>query len=124
MQSKLIGAIMIAAMLSGCQLMKTKKDEPPTILPTYGDMVAVPKAKPTDLKPVEWKIYTRTELEKLLADKSKPVLLYSLDETNMDILTGNLDDMNRYLLEQKAVIDYTTGLIDLRRETVTKAKEK
>jgi hypothetical protein len=123
MQNKLIAVVMMI-LLSGCSLMKTKPETSVTILPTYGDMVAIPKAQPTNLKPVQWQLLTRPELQKLLDDKSKPIVLYSLDETNMQTLTGNLDDMNRYLQEQKAVIDYTTGLINLRRETVAKDQQK
>lgn len=123
MLNKLI-LLFVAFMLSGCGVFTTKKPElPVTILPTYGDMVAIPKAQPTNLKPVSWLVLTRPELEKMLSDKTTPIVLYSLDQDNLQILTGNLDDMQRYILEQQAVIKYTTGLIDLRRETVTKDKK-
>ncbi len=113
--------MLLAFGLSGCALFETKKsDAPVVVLPTYGDMVAIPKVQPTNLKPVTWMVLTRPELEKLLSDKATPIVLYSLDQENLQNLTGNLDDLQRYISEQQAVIKYTTGLIDLRRESVTK----
>jgi hypothetical protein len=120
MVNKFLIAI-LAFSLSGCALFETKKqDAPVVILPTYGDMVAIPKVQPTNLKPVTWVVLTRPELVKLLSDKNATIVLYSLDQDNLQNLTGNLDDLQRYISEQQAVIKYTTGLIDLRRETVTK----
>lgn len=123
MSSKLI-TVMLLATLVGCKTLKPQVDAPVTILPTYSDMVAIPIVQPTNLKPVQWQVLTRPELQKLLDDKTKPVVLYSLDDANMEALTGNLDDLNRYLLEQQAALKYTTGLINLRRETVTKDQSK
>lgn len=111
--------LVFAIALSGCATNK-KPELPVTILPTYGDLVAIPKVQPTNLKSVSWQVLTRPELDKMLGDKTTPIVLYSLDQENLQILTGNLDDMQRYILEQQAVIKYTTGLIDLRRETVKK----
>jgi hypothetical protein len=116
-----LALLLVAITLSGCSLFSPKKsDVPVTILPTYGDMVAIPKVQPTNLKPIYWQVLTRVELEKMLSDKTTPFVLYSLDQENLQILTGNMDETQRYILEQQAVIKYTTGLIDLRRETVTK----
>lgn len=116
-----LALLLVAITLSGCSLFSPKKsDVPVTILPTYGDMVAIPKVQPTNLKPIYWQVLTRVELEKMLSDKTTPFVLYSLDQENLQILTSNMDETQRYILEQQAVIKYTTGLIDLRRETVTK----
>lgn len=118
---------MLAFVLSGCAQMMPKPKAPPekvVVLPTYGEMVAIPKAAPTNLKPIQFQI-KKVEV----ANLEKPntfdtIVLYSLDELNMQVLTGNLDDLQRYIREQKAVIEYLTGLINLRRETTEKEQAK
>lgn len=118
---------MLAFVLSGCANMMPKPKPAPekvVVAPTYGDMVAIPKAAPTNLKPLQFKI------QKIqVANAEKPntpdtIVLYSLDELNMQVLTGNLDDLQRYIREQKAVIEYLTGLINLRRENTEKEQAK
>lgn len=111
--------------LSGCALFETKKPDQIVVVPSpIGDIAAVPTVQPTNLKPVNWVILTRPELEKLLSDKNATFVLYSLDQENLQNLTGNLDDMQRYIAEQKAVIVYTTGLINLRKADDTKEKNE
>jgi len=115
---------MLAFVLSGCANMTPKKPAPPekvVVLPTYGDMVAIPKAQPTNLKHVEFKI-KKVQATPENSNTPDTIVLYSLDELNMQVLTGNLDDLQRYIREQKVVIDYLTGLINLRREEKEKAK--
>lgn len=119
---KYIFALIMALSLSGCGLFATKKEpDPIVVVPTpISDLAAVPTVQQTNLKPVNWVILTRPELEKLLSDKNATFVLYSLDQENLQNLTGNLDDLQRYIAEQKAVIVYTTGLINMRRAPETK----
>lgn len=115
---KKITLIAMMALMTGCSLMP-KKAPPPdkiVVLPTYGEMVSIPKATPTQLKKIEFKI-KKVEVASLeKPNTTETIVLYSLDEMNMQVLAGNLDELHRYIREQKAVIDYTTGLINLRRE--------
>ena len=55
--------------------------------------LVVPKVLPTELKPVTWTTVNN---------------IYSLDKENMKLLIGNLDELKRYIVEQKAVIDFLT----------------
>jgi hypothetical protein len=117
----------LAALLSGCANMMPKKPAPPekvVVMPTYGDMVSIPKAAPTNLKPLEFKIKKVQVANAEKPNTTDTIVLYSLDELNMQVLTGNLDDLQRYIREQKAVIDYLTGLINLRRENTEKEQAK
>ena len=117
--------MIVATALTGCAAVMPKpKPEPEkvVVLPTYGDTVSIPKAAPTNLKPIQ---FTIKKVEVASVEKpntTEAIVLYSLDEMNMQVLTGNLDDLQRYIREQKAVIEYLTGLINLRREEKEKAK--
>lgn len=117
--------MIVATALTGCAAVIPKpKPEPEkvVVLPTYGDTVSIPKAAPTNLKPIQ---FTIKKVEVASVEKpntTEAIVLYSLDEMNMQVLTGNLDDLQRYIREQKAVIEYLTGLINLRREEKEKAK--
>ena len=117
--------MLVATVLTGCAAVMPKpKPEPEkvVVLPTYGDAVSIPKAAPTNLKPIQ---FTIKKVEVASVEKpntTEAIVLYSLDEMNMHVLTGNLDDLQRYIREQKAVIEYLTGLINLRREEKEKAK--
>jgi hypothetical protein len=116
---KKIVTIVLMLLLSGCSTVLPKSKVEPekvVVLPTYGDMVSIPKAAPTNLQPIQ---FTIRKVE--VASSEKPntletIVLYSLDEMNMQVLTGNLDDLQRYIREQNQVIKYLTGLINLRRE--------
>jgi hypothetical protein len=116
---KKIVPIVLMLLLSGCSTVLPKSKVEPekvVVLPTYGDMVSIPKAAPTNLQPIQ---FTIRKVE--VASSEKPntletIVLYSLDEMNMQVLTGNLDDLQRYIREQNQVIKYLTGLINLRRE--------
>lgn len=123
---KIIKLILVGLMLSimvGCSTVKVEKTTP-TILPTYSDMVAIPVAAPTNLKKVNWQVVNNKVMNELLKNNTDtPIVLYSLDELNMQTMIGNMDDMSRYIQEQRAIIAYLTGLIDLRRETVQPPKK-
>jgi hypothetical protein len=123
----IIMLIILTVILSGCANMMPKPPAPPekvVVMPTYGDMVAIPKAQPTNLKHVEFKIMKVEVANNEKANTPEMVVLYSLDELNMQVMTGNLDDLQRYIREQKVVIDYLTGLINLRREDTKKETAK
>jgi hypothetical protein len=120
MVSKILAIFILLFGLSGCALWETKKPEVVIVPQPIGDIASIPTAQPMVLKPVNWVILTRPELEKLLTDKTATIVLYSLDQDNLQNLTGNLDEMQRYILEQKSVIQYTTGVINLRRDTTPK----
>lgn len=117
--------MIVATALTGCAAVMPKpkpEHEKVVVLPTYGDTVSIPKAAPTNLKPIQ---FTIKKVEVASVEKpntTEAIVLYSLDEMNMQVLTGNLDDLQRYIREQKAVIEYLTGLINLRREEKEKAK--
>ena len=123
----ILAMALLAFVLSGCANMMPKpKQEPEKVVvaPTYGDMVAIPKAAPTNLKPLQFKISKTQVASSENPNTFDTIVLYSLDEMNLQVLTGNLDDLQRYIREQKAVIDYLTGLINLRRETTEKEQAK
>ena len=116
---KVMAVTALLVILTGCGTVKVEKTTP-TILPTYSDMVAIPIAAPTKLKKVNWLVVNNNVMIDLLKiNKDTPIVLYSLDELNMQTMIGNMDDMSRYIQEQRAVIAYLTGLIELRRETIT-----
>jgi NAD-dependent SIR2 family protein deacetylase len=106
---------MLFTLLTGCASMP--KPDKVIIMPQYSDMIAIPKVMPTTLKPLSFKVMNGTQLtnfEKLHTNET--IVLYSLDDANLQIFTTNLDDLHRYIKEQQAVITYLTGVIDLRRD--------
>jgi hypothetical protein len=118
---------MLAFVLSGCANMMPKPKPAPekiVVAPTYGELVSIPKAAPTNLKPLQFQIKKVQVASSENPNTFDTIVLYSLDEMNMQVLTGNLDDLQRYIREQKAVIEYLTGLINLRRETTEKEQAK
>lgn len=118
---KSISCLLFTSVLSGCASQTTTSISTPSVLPTYSDAVAIPKATPTNLKNIDWVIHNQYSIQQLIKTHgNEPYMLYSLNSVNMQILVGNMDDLARYIKEQQAVIAYLTGLIDLRRETVTK----
>jgi hypothetical protein len=86
----------------------TVKQEPNLVI-TAAPPVAAPKADPLVLAPVQWHVYNSTELKKLsdsLAASGGNVVLFTLDETNFKNLSSNLVDVNKFIDQQNAIIDF------------------
>ncbi len=113
----------MSMLLSGCA---SFIEEKPSIVipPTYSEQVAIPKATPTELKPLEWRIMKKAEMQKFLSENSgKDFVVYSLDDHNMKVLIGNMQELRRYIQEQQEVINYLVGIISLRREVKPEPKQ-
>ncbi len=72
--------------------------------------VVEPQSLPVQMRKVEWKVITKPELEKLLADlNANPdpnFALFALTPKGFENLSYNLAEINRFMQEQNQVILY------------------
>ncbi len=115
MQSKIF-AILLAAMLVGCATKPTVVKTEVVVPPTFSDNIPIPKVEPIEIKEMKWKIMNKVEMQKFLAinNSSNDFIVYTIDDQNMALLMGNLQEMRRYIQSQQAKIDYLLGVIDAR----------
>lgn len=115
-QSKL--AILLAtSVMSGCAMLQPKKQEVViTVPPKYTENVPIPKVQPTDLKNVKWKLMNKAEMQQFLASSKEDVVIYTLDDENVAILIGNIQELRRYIQSQQEVIEYLKKILDARTE--------
>lgn len=94
--------LVAALMLAGCADPEPKIVIRPAPLPP---MVSVPEVDRPALNTVEWKVYSRAELEVLLKENEGDAdfYIYSLTPDGYRALTGNMIEINRYAQEQGAV---------------------
>ena len=80
--------------------------------------VAVPQIEALTLNPVQWQVMTVPQLKKLVADldtaQNNQTILYSLNKQNYDNLSLNLIEIERYLNEQKAILNMLQTIINQR----------
>ncbi|MNK57963.1 hypothetical protein D3C87_770310 [compost metagenome] len=72
--------------------------------------VVEPQTLPVQMRKVEWKVITKPELEKLLADlNANPdpnFALFALTPKGFENLSYNLVEINRFMQEQQQVVLY------------------
>jgi hypothetical protein len=105
--------VALAASLAACATAPPPRVviQPVSIVPH----IDVPKADPVVPQSVEWKVYNADELKALgasLQANGGNVTLFTLDEANFKKLSGNLVDVKTYIKQQKAIIDFLTGVVN------------
>jgi len=75
--------------------------------------VVEPQTQPVRMKPVDWKVITKPELEKILAELEKNpdpnFALFALTPKGFENLSTNLVEINRFMQEQQQVVLYYRG---------------
>lgn len=98
MQKLLISFVVVMALL-GCsstpsiKVSEVEKTPPPNI--------PIPSVKPTTLKSIEWAV-----------SDSGGNYTYSLSQSEFESLVYNLQDLRRYILDQKSVIEYLIPFVN------------
>lgn len=104
---KIIPVLAIALLTSGCfgsKIVDVKADpvERQIIHPNVPDQLS--------MRRVEWTVFNREKLEKLLADyPDQEIVLFALSAKGYENLSLNMAEVIRYLKEQKNVIIYYRG---------------
>ena len=95
---------LFALALAGCQTAQ------PTVTVAPQLEVVAPVAQPVTTMPVEWQALNREELKKLVADldknKDPNYAVFVLTPQGFKNLAYNLNEMKRYIAEQKEVIRF------------------
>lgn len=81
-------------------------------------VVTVPDAQPMILNPMNWKVLTLDQLELIVKNKEH-VLYFSLDTKNYTNLQLNFVEIQRYIKEQKAIIEMLKKINDDRANQAT-----
>ena len=99
---------LLALLLAGCTTTTI-----PVVQPNLA--VAVPPVQPMSLYPVVWQVMSLPELQKFAAQLEKAqqmhVVVFVLDQQNYTNLMLNFVEVQRYLQEQKAVLDMLNKII-------------
>lgn len=112
MQSKLL-AILLSCVLIGCATTKTDTITAPQ---TVSSEIPIPTVDPLKVSDVQWKLMGPAEMQQFLVDHkdSNEVFVYTLDDQNMAVMVGNIQEMRRYIESQQAKIDYLLGIMNSR----------
>lgn len=107
----MIREVLLIGLLAGCAAPTVVTQEQPNAA------IAVPVAQPMTLNSVQWQAMTATELRSLAnklqkAQDNRVVLV--LDADNYNNLSLNLIEIERYIKEQKAILDMLKAVIDER----------
>jgi hypothetical protein len=105
---------LMTAALVGCAT--TKQETTIVVPPQYTENVPIPKVAPTDLKKLNFKLMNKQAMEAFIASSNEDFVVYVLDEQNVAILIGNIQELRRYIQSQHEVIEYLKKVLDARTE--------
>ncbi|MCK5606299.1 hypothetical protein KAR91_30645 [Candidatus Pacearchaeota archaeon] len=104
---RFIPLLLIILLTSGCfgsKIVDIKAD------PVERTIIHPPLAAQLSMRNVEWTVFNREKIEKLLADyPDQEVVLFALSAKGYENLSLNMAEIIRYLKEQKNVIIYYRG---------------
>lgn len=104
--------LLLAILLAGCSAQSI-----PTL---QGNIpVAVPKAQPMTLNVVEWQVMTAEQLKALAAkmQAEHDAVVFVLEQGSYNNLSLNLVELERYIREQKAILDMLSKIISERSQS-------
>lgn len=107
MRSNLLALLLL---MSGCATTIVPQAQP-------NIPVAVPIAQPMTFNSVQWQVLSADQLRDLAAKLQKSQtdhVVFVLDASNYTNLSLNLAEIERYIKEQKAILDMLKTLIDQR----------
>jgi hypothetical protein len=111
--SKLLVLVAFATLV-GCQSAPKRQETVVVVPPRYTENVPIPKVQPTDLKDLKWLLLNREGMQRFLATNKEEFTIYTLDEQNVAILIGNVQELRRYIQSQQEVIEYLKAVLDAR----------
>jgi hypothetical protein len=104
---KLLTVTAVALTLSACVRPDVKPDIPPSVQPTEQVMVIHPAPPPgLNMRDVKWRVLNREQLEYLLKTTQGDFVMYAMTVKNYENLSLNLQEVIRYIEEQKEMIIY------------------
>lgn len=78
-----------------------------TVRPTID---IVPKPRPVDLRDVKWRVVTHENVEEFIQtvsiDDSETYVFYAITVRDYEKIALNVDELRRYILQQKEIIAY------------------
>jgi hypothetical protein len=107
--SKWLAVIGAVAVMAGCATQQ------PVAVTTIADRppVSIPVPTPTNLQNMKYQLVTAqtfgTFQSQLQANPTAQ--FYVLDRSNMEIMISNVQELRRYILEQKKTIDYLADVL-------------
>lgn len=102
---------LLLLMLVGCT---------PALSPESNSPVAVPIAQPMTMNPVQWQVMTSAQLRILANKLQKAQVVFLLDVQNYENLSLNIIEIERYIQEQKIILDMLKALIAQRAKSQDK----
>jgi hypothetical protein len=113
---KPILAMLLALSVAGCQNSQQ-------VAPMQLAAVPVPTPQPVVMRDVKFKVYNVKELEKLIATAKKngtdkQLSVIAMTPKGYQNLALNLNELERYIREQKEVVVYLKNVSDSRSEVV------
>ena len=111
--NNVLALLLVAVMLSGCSIFRTKPVPPEVKIIT--EYVAVetyqpPMPQPVQLEDVEWFVITKENLDEKWAEIKKlqggDVVVFGVTPQAYENMAGNLQEMRRFILQQKEIILY------------------
>jgi hypothetical protein len=94
-------------LLSSCGLFKAKTITVYETVPIYADVQ--PRPKPVELLPTSFNVVSDKNLEAFLSDNRRRyngIVFVAMDVPTYENISYNMQEINRYLREQQALIDY------------------
>ncbi len=103
-------------MLVGCASNSPRQETVVVVPPSYTENIPIPKVQPVELQDIKFKLMNRIEMQKFLdANIGKDnFTIYALDDQNVAILIGNIQELRRYIQSQQEVILYLKKVLDAR----------
>jgi hypothetical protein len=105
--------VLLGLLLAGCQTTST---------PVIENFVtpSIPKPQPIVLQDVQWKVYTRDDLKKLIDNQGtngQQFVIFAVTGDGYKAISMNVAELNRYIREQRQVIVFLKQTLDSRSQT-------
>lgn len=105
--------VLVSLLLAGCQTTSTPIVESFTT-------PAIPKAQPIVLQDVQWKVYTKDDLKKLIDNtpaNRQDFVIFAVTGDGYKAIAMNVAELNRYIREQREVIVFLKQTLDSRGQS-------
>lgn len=113
MKNKLL-ALLASLVLVGCATTEPKKETVTTVI--QYSQVPIPTLEPVETRNITWSLLNKERIKGILSQtgENEDFLLYTLDEENIRILIGNIQELRRYIDSQNAKIKYLVDILNSR----------
>jgi hypothetical protein len=115
-QNRLLALVGVLALV-GCSSSPLRQEAVVTVTPRYAENVPIPKVQPVELNDLSFKLMNKETMRIFLESKiGDDFTIYTLDDQNVAILIGNIQELRRYIQSQQQVIVYLKKILDARTE--------